>query len=244
MNRETTITIASTERQADQPSREHCSLVRLGLAVAGLLIAVVSVAACGDDEAASDAQAVVDAHFDAINAGDADAATSLFTTDASFSNSFYDGAYPRESIEQDIVWAAAQGTTYVQPACAEADSGNSMADQTDGPSVTIVCETANLDAPSLAVGGPPVPVVMTMLITSDGIERIEYEYGSPDFRHVTDPFEAWVREHHPETSALVGHSNWDSTEGAKQNGLLTAEYATEWAEYLKANDCTYLDRGC
>lgn len=243
------MTMPSTERQADQPSPEHCSLMSLGLAIAGLLIAVVLVAACGDDEAASDqgtgvdAQAVVDAHFDAINSGDADAAIALFTTDASFSNSFY-GAYPRESIEQDIVWAAAQGTTYVQPDCAKADPGDSTADETDRPSVTIVCETANLDAPSLAVGGPSVPVVMMMLITSGGIKRIEYRYGSPNFRHVTDPFEAWVREHHPDDSAIVGHFNWDSTEGAQQNGLLTAEYATEWAEHLKANDCTYLDRGC
>ena len=125
------MTMRSTERQADQPSPEHCSLMRLGLAIAGLLIAVVLVAACGDDDSASDqgtgvdAQAVVDAHFDAINSGDADAAISLFTTDASFSNSFY-GAYPRESIEQDIVWAAAQGTTYVRPDCAEADPGDSI----------------------------------------------------------------------------------------------------------------------
>ena len=223
--------------------------MRLGLASAGLLIAVVFVAACGDDEAASDqgsgvdAQAVVDAHFDAINAGDADAAISLFTTDASFSNSFY-GEYPREDVEQDIVWNTAQGTTHVEPDCTMADSEDSVTERTDGSAITIVCETANLDAPSLAVGGPAVPVVMTMLVTGNGIERIEYKYGSPNFRHVTDPFEAWVSEHHPEDSAIVGHFNWDSTEGAKQNGLLTAEYATEWAEYLKANGCTYLDRGC
>ncbi len=65
----------------------------------------------------------------------------------------------------------------------EAASGDNMAGPADGPSVTIVCETAYLDAPSLAVGGPAVPMVMTMLITNGGIERFEYRYGSPDFRH-------------------------------------------------------------
>jgi hypothetical protein len=224
---------------------------RSGVGQAVLSIAVVFVAACGSDEATSDpvdfgeesSLAVVDAHFAAYNKGDAQAAIALFSPDATFSNSFY-GAYPRESVEEDIVWATAQGTTYVQPDCAVADAGDSVTDPTDDASVTIVCDSANLDAPSLAVGGPAVPVVMTMLIGSDGIERIDYRYGSPDFRHVTDPFERWVREHHPEDTAAVGHFNWDSTAGAEQNGLLTAEYATEWADYLKANDCTYLDVGC
>ena len=107
----------------------------------------------------------------------------------------------------------------------------------------MVCETGNLDTPSIAFGGPAVPVVMTIIVNVDGIERIDYRYGQPDFRHVTDPFEIWVRQHHPADSANVGHSNWDSTEGARQNGLLTAESATEWADYLENDGCLFLD-GC
>jgi pimeloyl-ACP methyl ester carboxylesterase len=42
--------MSNTERQSDQPSHEHRSLMRLGLAIAGLLIAVVVVAGCGDDD--------------------------------------------------------------------------------------------------------------------------------------------------------------------------------------------------
>ena len=220
---------------------------RLGVVAAAAVVMIVgAIVIINDDDSASDQggvvdpQDVVDAHFAAFNAGDAESAIALFATDATFSNSFY-GAYPRESIEQDTVWAAAQGTTYVRPDCAVADDEDNAAQQIDARSVTIICDTANLDAPSLAVGGPAVPVVMTIVVSSDRIERIEYRYGSPDFRHVTNPFEAWVREHHPEDSAIVGHFNWDSTEGAKQNGLLTAEYATEWADYLKTNDCAYFE---
>ena len=70
------------------------------------LAATVMLAACGgdDDAAGSEATAleVADMYFEAYNAGDAHAAISLFTTEASFSNSFY-GAYPRENIEQDTV---------------------------------------------------------------------------------------------------------------------------------------------
>jgi hypothetical protein len=223
--------------------------IRGAVALALLLTAVVLAACAGEDaesdpgavvdeDAVAEAQAVVDAHFAAYNAGDPEAAIALFATGATFSKSFY-GEYPRESIEQDIVWAGAQGTTYVRPSCAAAEAGDGAADQTDDARVTIVCETENLDAPSLAVGGPAVPVIMTIVVSADGIERIESRYGSPNFRHVTDPFEAWVGEHHPQDAAIVGHFNWDSTAGARQNGLLTAEYATEWADYLEANDCTY-----
>ena len=84
-----------------------------------------------------------------------------------------------------------------------------------------------------------------MLITSDGIRthRVPLWLAKlpPCHRPVRGLGGASII---PEDSAIVGHFNWDSTEGAKQNGLLTAEYATEWADYLKANDCTYIDRGC
>ena len=63
---------------------------------------------------------------------------------------------------------------------------------------------------------------MTMVVSADGIERIEYVYGSPNFRHVGNPFGAWVREHHPEDAANVGHFRDYSAEEARQNGLLTA----------------------
>ncbi len=38
------MTMPNTERQSDQPSHEHRSLMRLGLALAGLLIANMSYA--------------------------------------------------------------------------------------------------------------------------------------------------------------------------------------------------------
>ena len=86
-------------------------------------------------------------------------------------------------------------------------------------------------------------ILEPIVVSADGIESIHYRYGTPDFRHVTNPFEAWVGVHHPEDSPNVGHFNWTTTEEARSNGLLTAEYAAAWAEYLEANGCTFLD-GC
>ncbi len=203
------------------------------VALAGLL-----AGACGGDDSGEAALAVVDAYFDAVNSADAEAAIALFLPDATFANNFY-GDYPRETFEQDNVWATAQGTVYVDPECAEDDSSA----QSDDAIVTIVCETAEFDAPSMAVGGPPVPVVITMVVGDGGIESIKYRYGTPYFVYVTAPFEDWVGEHHPEDAPNVGHFNWSTTEEARRNGLLTAEYALAWADYLEANNCTFRD-GC
>ena len=49
--------------------------------------------------------------------------------------------------------------------------------------------------------------------------------------------------HHPDIAESVAFGNWSSIQEAEQNGILTAQYATEWAVYLAANDCGY-DDGC
>jgi len=36
---------------------------------------------------------------------------------------------------------------------------------------------------------------------------------------------------------------WETVEEAEAAGTLRAQYAEEWAKYLEANGCTYLD-GC
>jgi len=47
-----------------------------------------------------------------------------------------------------------------------------------------------------------------------------------------------------EDAAKVGHFKDYSAEEARQNGLLTAQYSAEWADYLTTNSCTFLDRDC
>jgi hypothetical protein len=84
--------------------------------------------------------------------------------------------------------------------------------------------------------------MVTMTIGPNGITRLGYIYGQPDFNHVGIPFERWMQANHAEDD--VGSLDWgESIEEAEVSGLLLAQYAAEWAAYLEANDCTYLD-GC
>ncbi len=55
----------------------------------------------------------------------------------------------------------------------------------------------------------------------------------------------WMAVNHPDIveADTVEFGNWDTVEEATANGLLTAQYAVEWATYLTENGCTYLD-GC
>lgn len=91
----------------------------------------------------------------------------------------------------------------------------------------------------LAVNAPLVDTRFPLVVTPAGIERLTFTYDEEeDFHPVEDPFVAWIARDHPD------HNNfgkWATVEEARQQGLLEAGYAPEWAAYLAANNCTYLD---
>jgi len=191
----------------------------------------------GSDFAATpvdDAVSVAAAYFDAYNTGDVDAVLALLTPDATFFDNF--GSNTRTDWEELFVWNAAQGTTLSPPDC-------TVTGEVPGESVTVSCSHNNLDILVQAVDGPPVPIQLTLIVTPDGIREWTSIFGSPDFNDVAVPFERWIRENHPEDRGNVGFGNWTTVEEAEQNGILNAQYADDWATYLEANGCTYLD-GC
>ena len=68
-----------------------------------------------------------------------------------------------------------------------------------------------------------------------------------------NPFGLWLHANHPDQTCLaVSGGNrqceewadigWTSVARAREDGVLLAQYALEWAAYLEANDCTYLER--
>lgn len=175
------------------------------------------------------------AYFAAFNNGDADAVMALLPLSARFSDSFT-GISPREVWEQRLVWNMAQGTTLAAPECTAAEGA-------PGEQVTVTCETATHNAEIQAASAPPVPTVVTIVITPNGIQDLRERFGQPDFSHASDPFIRWMQNNHPDDVDKIAFGNWDSIEEAQQNGELTAQYAQEWATYLEANNCTYLD-GC
>lgn len=161
----------------------------------------------------------------------------LFEPEATFASNL--GPQDRADWGRLLAWNAAQGTALIQGAdCA-------VSEEVAGVSVRLVCPHDNLDAVVQAVGSPSVPIRLTLLITPAGIVEWRSIFGTPDFNEVGRPFAAWMIANHPDIveAATVGFGNWDSVREAEQNGILTAQYALEWATYLEESNCAY-DDGC
>jgi len=175
--------------------------------------------------------------FSALNSGDDDAVLGLFAPNVAISGTFT-GVLPLDEWEMVQAWDTAQGTVMTPPEC-------SVSDEVPGESVTISCSTGVHNAPSQAVGGPPVPTDLIIGVTADGISKLVYRYGKPDFNEVGGPMTVWMLANHFDVieAGAIGFGNWTNVEEATANGVLTAEYSAEWATYLEENGCAY-DVGC
>jgi hypothetical protein len=177
--------------------------------------------------------AVNDAYYAAFNAGDADAVLALLTPDVTIDNS-YVGRWALTDWEMSLVWETAQGTSLTSPEC-------TVAEELSGEAASVTCESGTHTAAGQALGAPPVPTTTTIVVTPDGIRQLEFVYGDPKHNTYLLPFDNWVLDNHPEDAAKVGAFDFSSVEEAEHNGLLTAQYADEWASFLDAKGCVYPD---
>ncbi len=175
--------------------------------------------------------AVVDDYFAANSAADFDALLALFTPEATFS-----GVINIAGEEEVFAWNAAQGTQFTEPDCTVPDEPSAQA-------VNVRCNFFNRDVLVQAVDGPQVPITLILTVTPDGISNEHGLFSQPDFNKVSRPFNSWMIENHPGDAEKVEFGDWTSIEEADAGGTLRAQYAREWATYLEANGCTYLD-GC
>ena len=186
-----------------------------------------------DDEAL----AISGDYIDAFNSGDADAVLALFTDDVALSDKysalsdFGNGdpfeAMDRAFFEQELAWNTAQGTTFVSPECAVIEEGAAAA-------VTVSCEFGFLPAELKAADAPPIPAVITMVVTPDGISELASEVAVLDASGVVQ-FDNWLFLNHMDDSQGVEYGDWNSVAEAEQGGTLRAQYAQEWAASLEAN---------
>ncbi len=186
-----------------------------------------------------EALAVSGDFIEAWNTGDADAVLGLLTPEVALSekysalSNFGDSAgfeaIDRAFFEQHLAWSTAQGTTFASPECAVTEQGAAGA-------VTVSCEFGWLYAPEQAVDASPVPTVLTMVVTPDGISELAFEYVP---RFGLDSFDRWVGDNHSDNSEFVGFGDWNSVAEAEQSGILRAQYVSEWVAYLEANDCSF-----
>ncbi len=178
-----------------------------------------------------EALAVSDAYIEAFNNGDTDAVLALFTSDVALSEK-YTGmtasfeAIDRAFFEQHLAWSTTQGTTFTSPECAVTEEGT-------GAAVTVLCEFGWLYAAERAVDAPPVPTVLTMVVTADGISQAAFEY-PPEFGLAA--FDRWLYANQSDDLEGVEYGDWDSVSEAEQGGTLRAQYVEEWAASLEADD--------
>jgi ketosteroid isomerase-like protein len=162
-----------------------------------------------------------DDYIDAFNTGDADAVLALFTSSVALSEKYTGmtdwGPIDRAFFDQHLAWSIAQGTTFTSPECAVTEDGAAVA-------VTVSCEFGWLDAAEKAVDAPPVPTVVTMVVTPDGISQAAFEY-PPEFGLAS--FDRWVGDNHSDNSEFVEFRDWNSVADAEQSGTLRAQYVAD-----------------
>jgi hypothetical protein len=110
-----------------------------------------------------------------------------------------------------------------------------------GTAITVSCSHGTLDAPSQSVDSPAVPIKTIFTITADGITELVKEYGERDFKHVAVPFTSWMTANHQTDMSSIEFGSWSTIEEAKEVGESVAAFSQQWADYLTANGCNYLD---
>ena len=154
-----------------------------------------------------------------------------------------------QTLERILTWKIAEGTAYGDITCSSLDTADL--------GTPVRCTYLELGGAARAVGAPPVEVIATFTISSDGIERWHQAHR---IIHPTDlPFHTWLDAAHPELPPgsvvwrRIGYvpgqwrpadPNWDSVEEARLSGLLAASLAQEWADYLEQRGCTFWAMKC
>ena len=180
----------------------------------------------------AEALATANSVFVGLNNGDVDGVIAEFLPDAKieYRHPFYgsQGRMTIADLNKTLTWWAAAGTATTDPDCA-------VTDGSDGSAVTVVCRYGTHHAPDKAVGAPPIPTLTTMVITPAGV--LEWIQESDSTAGVGAAFGSWLFAHHRETLEALDESS--SLEVIREQGLLCAQYAQEWAEFLETRNCSY-----
>jgi hypothetical protein len=220
-----------TMAKIDRPRRAYSSPIRFGVA-AGVLVAVLVLAGCGDDSGDSaaftedDASVIVEAYYTAAEAGDADAITALFADPTG------------EVFEENLrfqMWLAGQEAVRVDRVCTAIGA--------ESVSVAVTCEFGDHQYVERVVGAPATQKRETFTVSDGGIEEFD-ETWLTDGYDASNAFDPWMLANHPEDAAAAGCCSGDTVEEARANGELRRLYAGEWVAHLTESGCTYTDVGC
>lgn len=211
-----------TMANIDRPGLANCSPMRFGVA-AGMLVAVLVLAGCGDDSVAfteGDALGAVEEYYGAAEAGDSDAIAATFADDP-----VIEGVADMAELLRANAWEVGQGTDLVGRTC--------TAGEAESASFVVVCEYGNHQHLQQVAGAAATPITETITVTADGIEEMNASYGDPLFP-ANDDFNAWMLANHAQDAAAADCCGGDgSVEEARANGELRREYADLWAASLE-----------
>lgn len=219
--------------EEDTMKLKPATLLILAAAAVIVIVGVFFAIESGSDDSApvvtDDVPAVTPEEFatgfiDSWSSGDASAVLSALTPDVAVSEKYTEMTRSFEPMEfeffeQYVAWTTAQEAVFVEPECALTD------DSTSAENV-VTCEFGWLNAVERAADATPVPTVLTLVVTSDGISDLALEY-PPLFG--VNSFDSWLGANHGDESAGVEFGDWNSVAEARAGGLLRARYAEEWA---------------
>lgn len=133
-----------------------------------------STAAAADEPTFTEAYAVAIAssYYDSINSGDIETTMRLLTPDAVLTDSYTSG--DRSPVDEELqhVWNAAQGTKLKNSGCTATPAEA-------GLSLNVFCQGETQNAIGQAVGAPPVPTELSLVVTPEGITSLHEQYGFP-----------------------------------------------------------------
>lgn len=216
------------------PSARRGWLVAAAVAVVVVLVGLGSLVVIDQEDPAAQALGVGEDFIAAFNAGDADAVLALLPDDAVLTDNYIgmsDGFEPldREFFEMWMAWETAQGSVFSSPECLVAGEGS-------GGPVTVSCEFGWHPIAEQAVGAPPIPTTLTLVVTSGTVGELAFEF-PPEFG--IGDLETWLESNHPEDVQLVLFGEWNSVAEAEQGGILRAQYVEEWLAFMEAQNCTF-----
>ena len=178
----------------------------------------------GPDSALDVSESFIAAHND----GDFDAVLALFTADATFSDT-YTLMSARPDWEPRLAWDIASEEVLLSSECA-------VTDEVLGSTVTVTCEYGSQGAVGVAAD-KIVSIRATLTISPDGISDLHENYAGSDLDYLAigTPFNNWLSQNYYEDFFVAGCCEGETVEESVARGKLRAQYAKEWAIYLKDN---------
>jgi len=169
--------------------------------------------------------------FEALKAGDIDAAVGLLAPRATIT--LFDRWTPSD-YRNLLVWGAEGDPQLVDVKCVA---------RLPSSGLRVECSYGMHTGMARAVGAPVVAETMQFVISGGAIDDLRHRLIPPEYTILFPAFDEWMQEHHPDDAEAAACCGGATLDEARENGALRARYGAEWAAYLDEKGCGY-NEGC